>query len=286
MAKGKIGQFDDAIGLLQAALHAADDCAAAGPDKGGNKQGDDAAAASAALTESERHSSYGMLAELLAEWGHIAGAHDACERGRAILPGSACKAEQRVVCDTTKGEFELSIFRLAAPIGADRFIDLIWKSVYNESAFHRVTDHVAQWGFAATAKQQAQNARTYPKLEDDINLNSNVERGTLTFHGHGQNSRHTAVFIAKKFYPQFVLFDDPKRRYENDWHRAFGRVTRGMDVIESIFVTGDMERPGVDPSVKQGPNMLQVQLMGNKYLEQEFPGFDKIKYCKVIQTSL
>ena len=63
-------------------------------------------------------------------------------------------------------------------------------------------------------------------------------------------------------------------------------LTRGMDVIESIFVTGDMERPGVDPSVKQGPNMLQVQLMGNKYLEQEFPGFDKIKYCKVIQTSL
>merc|ERR1711918_18435 len=111
-------------------------------------------------------------------------------------------------------------------------------------------------------------------LEDDINLNSNVERGTLTFHGHGQNSRYTAVFIAKKFYPQFVLFDDPKRRYENDWHRAFGRVTGGM------------ERPGVDPSVKQGPNMLQVQLMGNKYLEQEFPGFDKIKYCKVIQTSL
>merc|ERR1719218_583314 len=273
VAAAKVGLYDDAMGMIQAALHAADDCAAAA---GAAKDGD-----TIALTKSERQGSYGMLAELFSEWGHIKAALDACNRARAIVPGAACKAETRVRCDTTKGDFELSIFRLAAPFGADRFIDFVRQSFYNESAFHRVTADLAQFGFASTPQKQREYVHKYPKLDDDINVQANVDRGVITFHGHGQKSRHSAVFIAKKFVP-LVQPNDHFRRYENDWHRAFGYVTRGMDVIDNIFVTGDMERDDVDPSVKQGPNMLQVQLVGNKYLEKEFPGFDRIKHCEVI----
>merc|ERR1712146_409820 len=127
-----------------------------------------------------RHSVYGMLAEL-AEGGHIKAALDACNRGRAIVPSVSCKAETRVRCDTTKGDFDLSIFRLAAPHGADRFIDFVHKSYYNESAFHRVTADLAQFGFASTAKKQAELVRKYPKLDDDINVLANVDRGIITF---------------------------------------------------------------------------------------------------------
>jgi len=73
---------------------------------------------------------------------------------------------------------------------------------------------------------------------------------------------------------------------ESDWVRGFGVVTRGMDVVDTIAQVGEVEQDGVRPDVKQGPNMLQVQLMGNKYIEQDFPEADYIETCtEVVDNS-
>lgn len=273
-------EFDLATSTWQTAMRVADQCAELSGE--GEVEGEGEGKMSAALNTTERASGYAMLAALLADWGHVRGAVDAATRARAINPKAPVAAETRVRCDTTKGSFQMSLFRQAAPLGFDRFIDLVHTNFYNGSAFYRVTDDLAQWGFAATHAEQARYTRHNAKLEDDVELNVPLERGTISFHGHGRNSRHTSVFVAKRFMPPSRP-DDMMRWAETDWMRGFGRVTHGMDTIDALYAGyGEVEREDAPPGVQQGPNMLQVQLLGNKYMRKEFPLADYMKNCSVL----
>ena len=67
--------------------------------------------------------------------------------------------------------------------------------------------------------------------------------------------------------------------------RPFGKVTKGMDVVDALYSGyGEVEQEG-QAEGEAGPNMLQIQLSGNKYLKKEFPKLDYIKTCYVILPS-
>jgi peptidyl-prolyl cis-trans isomerase A (cyclophilin A) len=73
-------------------------------------------------------------------------------RGKAALMNPAELKEQapatfRVLFDTSAGPFELEVVRDWAPIGVDRFYNLVKRGFYDENRFYRVMpEYMAQLG--------------------------------------------------------------------------------------------------------------------------------------------
>jgi cyclophilin family peptidyl-prolyl cis-trans isomerase len=95
-------------------------------------------------------------------------------------------------------------------------------------------------------------------------------RGSLTFAMQGgpsgPDTRTTQVFI--NFRDNSPLDDQG--------FASFGRVTKGMDVVDKIY-SGYGEGA---PSGK-GPDQSRVQSQGNAYLTKDFPKLDYIKKATI-----
>ncbi len=169
-------------------------------------------------------------------------------------------ASFHVNLDTTKGPVVVEITRISAPLGVDRFFNLVKAKYYDGARFFRVVPgFVVQFGLAADPDVTA--GWDVP-IQDDPVLVSN-KRGTLTFAmSSAPNSRATQMFINL----------GNNERLDAQHFSAFGHVISGMDAVDQIYA-GDGERP------QQG----RIEQEGNAYLEKEFPRLDYIKTARIVE---
>jgi peptidyl-prolyl cis-trans isomerase A (cyclophilin A) len=196
------------------------------------------------------------------------------------------------VWTTTSGTFELLINRTAAPLGVDRFYNLVYYGYFqnasmgvpqqeNRAGFFRVVPgFVVQYGIAGlpavSAAWQALN------IKDDPVLLSNTA-GTIAFATAGPDTRTTQVFINT----------GDNSRLDKDGFAPFGMVTRGFSVVTGLYA-GYGETPDQDLIYQQGDkvrvsanspsgargvasNMLlhtHTQHPWLQYLEANFPKLD------------
>ena len=168
--------------------------------------------------------------------------------------------------DTSKGTFTVTVTRAWAPLGADRFYNLVKNGFYDEARFYRVLDgFMAQVGIHGnpTIAKAWMNAR----IQDDPVKQSN-KRGFVTFATGGPNTRTTQFF---------VNFRD-NAGLDKQGFAPFGEVTSGMNVVDRLY-NGYGESA---PSGK-GPNQGRVQGEGNVYLNKDFPRLDFIKAATIAQ---
>jgi peptidyl-prolyl cis-trans isomerase A (cyclophilin A) len=167
---------------------------------------------------------------------------------------------------TTKGDFVVEVHRDWAPNGADRFYNLVASGFYDDVRFFRVVDgFMVQWGIsgdpAVSGKWRSAN------ITDDPVKQSN-KRGYVTFAKTGApNSRSTQVFI------NFV----DNSRLDPTGFAPFGQVTKGMDVVDSLY-----KGYGEGAPSGAGPDQGMIQSRGNAYLDPSFPKLDAIKHAEVI----
>jgi peptidyl-prolyl cis-trans isomerase A (cyclophilin A) len=161
---------------------------------------------------------------------------------------------------TTKGDFVVEVRREWAPLGADRFYNLVKNGFFTNAAFFRVLPgFMAQFGMSANPA--VSKAWESANLKDDPVTQSN-KRGMITFAKTGQpNSRSTQLFIN---------FGD-NARLDPQGFAPFGTVTDGLDVVDMIY-SGYGERPD------QG----RITEEGDAYLVKSFPMLDKIKMAKIL----
>lgn len=159
----------------------------------------------------------------------------------------------KVKFETTKGEFVLEITKDLAPIGVERFHELIENGFYDRAKFFRVVpDFVVQFGLAA---DPAMTKRFDARLKDDPVKASNA-KGCICFAMAGPNSRTTQVFISLR----------DNAFLDRQGFAPFGQVVSGMDVVASLYSGyGD-----------NGPDQGRLRSMGNAYVEQSFPKLDGI----------
>jgi peptidyl-prolyl cis-trans isomerase A (cyclophilin A) len=164
----------------------------------------------------------------------------------------------RVKFETTKGDFVLEVNRSWAPLGAERFHQLVSSGYYDGSKFFRVVPgFVVQFGLAADPNVTRQAPGEMP---DDPVTQSNT-KGTITFATRGPNSRTTQVFIN--------LVDN--RRLDQVGFSPFGTVVEGLSVVEQLYGGyGD-----------NGPDQGRIRAQGNSYLETSFPNLDGIKKATI-----
>jgi cyclophilin family peptidyl-prolyl cis-trans isomerase len=172
----------------------------------------------------------------------------------------------KVKFDTSKGAFVVEVHRDWAPIGADRFYNLVRNGFYNNVRFFRVlTGFMAQFGMNGTPAVQKAWGAPAQQLRDDPVKQSN-KRGYITFANAGPNSRSTQVFIN--------LVDNTFLDPEAMHFAPFGQVVEGMDVVDMLY-TG-YGRQNV-------PDQQRITNEGNAYLTKEYPKLDFVKTATIAQ---
>ena len=160
---------------------------------------------------------------------------------------------------TTKGDFVVTVTRAWAPLGADRFYNLVKHQFFTDAAFFRVVPgFIVQFGISANP--QVARAWQNATIKDDKVTQSN-KAGTVTFATAGPNTRTTQLFI--NFGNNTFL--------DSQGFSPFGQVTEGMDVVQKIY-------SGYGESPDQG----LIQSQGKAYLDKNFPKLDTIKSAVIV----
>ena len=154
---------------------------------------------------------------------------------------------------TTKGEIVVEVTRAMAPLGADRFYNLVKYGFFNGAGFFRVVPgFVVQFGLSAIPAVNA--AWENAKITDDPVQGSN-SRGTLCFATSGPNTRTTQLFINL----------GENARLDGMGFATFGRIVQGMEVVDMI-----------NASYGETPDQGRITKEGAAYLKANFPDLDSV----------
>jgi len=170
--------------------------------------------------------------------------------------------------DTSKGAFVITVHRDWAPLGADRFYNLVRGGFYDDCRFFRVIDgFMAQVGI--NGDPAIQSAWRDATFQDDPVKESN-KRGFVTFaKTRAPHSRSTQFFIN---------FSDANATLDKQGFAPFGEVAApGMDDVVDKLYSGYGEGA---PS-GSGPEQAKLQAEGHAYLLKEFPKLDYIKKATI-----
>jgi peptidyl-prolyl cis-trans isomerase A (cyclophilin A) len=164
----------------------------------------------------------------------------------------------RVKFATTHGDFVVEVHRAWAPLGADRFYNLVVNNFFTDAAFFRyVPNFIVQFGLPANPAigRVWQSAN----IKDDPVKHGNT-KGTLVFATAGPNTRTTQFFI--NFADNTPL--------DAQGFAAFGQVVSGMNIAEGLY-SGYGEKPD------QGA----ITTQGKAYIDKNFPKLDSIKSATI-----
>ncbi len=191
--------------------------------------------------------------------------------GATIPPSLKATADQpgqtRVRLDTGKGAIVIAVHHDWGPHGADRFLELVNASYFDNSRFFRVVQgQWAQFGIngdpkVATAWQQ----RTIP----DDPRGQSVTRGRVAFAFAVPNGRTSQVYIALR---------DLSYQDEQGFV-PFGEVVEGMDIADALNSEYGETSGGGIRAGKQQPLFDG----GNAYLDREFPRLDRLLRARVVR---
>lgn len=172
----------------------------------------------------------------------------------------------RVKFETTKGDVIIQVNRSWAPLGADRFYNLVKVGYLNDNAFFRVIPgFMVQFGI--NGNPDVNRAWKQSEIPDDPVTQSN-RRGYLTFATAGPNTRTTQLFIN---------FQDNSASLDTQGFAPIGRVVEGMSVVDSVY-----SGYGEGAPRGTGPDQRFIQAGGNKYLRKDFPNLDYIKTATIM----
>lgn len=167
---------------------------------------------------------------------------------------------------TSKGDIVIEVHRDWAPLGADRFYNLVKYGYYNETRFFRVVrGFMAQIGIHGKPEMNA--IWRDQRIADDPVQKSNL-RGFVSFATAGAGTRTTQFFIN---------FVDSNSRLDSMGFAPFGQVASGMDVVDSLYA-----EYGEGAPQGRGPNQGQIQGEGNAYLLRDFPQLDYVKEATIL----
>jgi cyclophilin family peptidyl-prolyl cis-trans isomerase len=173
-------------------------------------------------------------------------------------------AVYHVQVESTQGAFVLEVHRDWAPIGADRFYNLVRAGFYDDSRFYRVTPRFVQFGVAGDPA--IAGVWRQVEIADDPVRQSNT-RGRFAFAMTGPNTRTTQIYICKT----------DLSAQDKDGFAPLGTVVEGMDVVDRLYAGyGETAGGGM-----RGGKQARIFQEGNAHLDRDFPKLDKLSRARV-----
>jgi peptidyl-prolyl cis-trans isomerase A (cyclophilin A) len=162
--------------------------------------------------------------------------------------------------DTSVGPFVIEVHREWAPIGGDRFYELVSSGFFDNARFFRVVPgFMVQFGI--NGNPAVQRKWTDNTIKDEPVKIGNT-RGMVTFaKSSAPNSRTTQVFINFK----------DNSALNRQGFAPFGKVISGMEVVDKIYGAYG----------EKSNNQAQIESQGNAYLTKNFPKLDYIKKATI-----
>jgi cyclophilin family peptidyl-prolyl cis-trans isomerase len=207
-----------------------------------------------------------MCLSVLAAPGVASAAEPPTESSNVLLhPADAFWQEQapvrfRVRFTTGEGDFVVEVHRAWAPIGADRFYNLVRAGFFDDSRFFRVrADYIAQFGIPGDPKISAVWREL--SIKDDPVRESNT-RGSFAYAMTGPDTRTTQLYIN--------LADNT--HLDAQGFAPLGWVVEGMEVVDRLYAGYDEGAGGGMRGGKQGTIFSD----GNAHLDRDFPLLTKL----------
>lgn len=168
--------------------------------------------------------------------------------------------------ETTKGTVAIEVTRAWAPVGADRFYNLVASGFYDGQRISRVRPgFIAQWGLHNDPAVIAAWKAAY--IADDPPRHANV-KGTVAFAFRDPQTRTTQVYVN--------LADNT--RLDAQGFAPFGRVVRGMAAVEAWYGGyGESAGGGL-----RGGQQGAVEREGAAWLDRNYPKLDRIIRARVV----
>jgi len=167
--------------------------------------------------------------------------------------------------ETSAGGFTVEVHRDWAPLGADRFYNLVKHGFYDDTRVYRVVSgFMAQFGISGDPVLNAVWQRE--AIVDDTVKQSNT-RGRITFATAGRHTRTTELFIN---YGDNSFLDD-------QWFAPFGEVVEGMEGVDAFHAGYGETVP-----MGTGPYAAMAMARGNEYLDADFPELTRIVRVEIV----
>jgi cyclophilin family peptidyl-prolyl cis-trans isomerase len=161
--------------------------------------------------------------------------------------------------ETSLGNFSAEIYLDKMPVTAKNFIRLAKEGFYDGLHFHRVIKgFMVQFGCPHSKDPNSQRAGTgdspHGRIQDEHPANAKLsnEPGTLSMANTGQPNSGGCQFFINTVHNSYLDWFTPG----NSKHPVFGKVTKGMDVVQKIETTPTL--PGDRP--KTPVKMIKVTI--------------------------
>jgi peptidyl-prolyl cis-trans isomerase A (cyclophilin A) len=164
--------------------------------------------------------------------------------------------------ETTKGNIDIRVVRSWAPIGVERFYNLVRAGYYDNNYFFRVLNFMAQTGISS--RPEVNRVWSERTMLDDRVIESN-RRGRVSFASKSEpNSRSTQFFINKR--DENTYLDQLK-------FAPFGEVVEGMEVVDALY--GGYGEPPIQAELAQ---------QGEPFVQRYFPRMDRIIKASILRV--
>lgn len=161
--------------------------------------------------------------------------------------------------ETTAGEFVIAVRREWAPLGADRFYNLVKNGFYDDQRIYRVVEgFMVQFGIHGDPLVDYQ---WHDELLLDDPVVATNSRSRVSFAKGGANSRTVEIFISYRNNSDLDALG----------FSPFGEVVEGMDVVDAFYA-----EYGDGPPRGQGVYQAQAHATGEEYFAEEFPELDRV----------
>ena len=129
-----------------------------------------------------------------------------------------------VVFETTKGNFEVTLFPDVAPKTVENFLGLAAKKYYDGKIFHRIIKDFMIQGGDPTGTGRGGESLWGGKFKDEFSPNVKFDKpGILAMANAGPNTNGSQFFITTVPTPHL-----------NGQHTIFGEVTKGYEVVQAL----------------------------------------------------
>ncbi len=156
----------------------------------------------------------------------------------ASRDGAAKEANPVVILDTSQGQIAIELDPDKAPITVKNFLSYVDSGFYDGTIFHRVIENfmIQGGGFAQDMKQKA----TQPPIKNEADNGLRNDKGTIAMARTAVKDSATAQFFINLKDNDFLNHGSRDFGYA-----VFGKVVRGMDVVEKIGHTPTGSKGGM-----------------------------------------
>ena len=148
-------------------------------------------------------------------------AQAACLQGKAIVQMS-----------TSRGDLTIEVDGDAAPLTAGNFVDLVNRGVYDGTMFHRVVPKFIIQGGNSDSSKSMKKRREIGRylLPPDTKNGNSHHRGVISMPSSEIDNPHKLASP----YEFFIVQQSPGAYHLDGNYTAFGKVIKGMDVVDQI----------------------------------------------------